>query len=117
MQNYIWNTAFLPLLIANLAALGNPSRSLANSDKTVTYWEGQSYSQNSTVQYSQAKHLINQIPFAGSDRVLDVGCGDGKITLEIAAQLKNGGSIQGIDLSPSMLKVARSLLEKTKVPN
>jgi len=117
MQNHNSSTSTLPLLIATLAVIGNLSQSLANSDKTATYWEGQSYSQNSTVQYSQAKHLISQIPFTGSDRVLDIGCGDGKITLEIAAQLKNGGSIQGIDLSPSMLKVARALLEKTKVPN
>ncbi|HEY1215672.1 MAG TPA: methyltransferase domain-containing protein, partial [Bryobacteraceae bacterium] len=41
----------------------------------------------------------------GTERVLDVGCGDGKITAEIAARLPQG-SIVGIDPSRSMIDFA-----------
>jgi len=43
---------------------------------------------------------------AGSDRVLDVGCGTGHTTRD-AARMASGGSALGVDLSSAMLEVAR----------
>ncbi len=40
-------------------------------------------------------------------KVLDVGCGTGKLTVAAAASLKRGSKIYGIDPVPEMLKVAR----------
>src|SRR5256885_1231699 len=46
-------------------------------------------------------------PIVGADHVLDIGCGNGKSTRD-AARLAHEGSALGIDLSSSMLAVARS---------
>jgi trans-aconitate 2-methyltransferase len=41
----------------------------------------------------------------GSERVLDVGCGDGRITAEIARRVPQGGVI-GVDASRNMIELA-----------
>lgn len=46
-------------------------------------------------------------PRAG-DRVLDLGCGNGLLTLDLARRVGDGGHVFGIDPSPDMLAVARS---------
>ena len=45
---------------------------------------------------------------ASGERVLDVGCGCGHSTLEIAARVGTGGAVTGIDISALMLGVARA---------
>lgn len=40
-------------------------------------------------------------------RVLDVGCGTGPTTVELARRVAPGGSVLGIDIAPSMLEAAR----------
>jgi trans-aconitate methyltransferase len=42
-----------------------------------------------------------------SDRILDVGCGDGILTSQIAANLSSAGQIIGLDSSPSMINTAK----------
>ena len=45
--------------------------------------------------------------FRAGERVLDIGCGAGGTTLDIARRVGPSGSVTGVDLSPQMLKVAR----------
>ena len=45
-----------------------------------------------------------------SERVLDVGCGTGALTLLVAKRLNGLGEIVGVDLCEEMLKVARERL-------
>lgn len=45
-------------------------------------------------------------PQAG-EAILDVGCGCGDTTLQIARRLAPGGRVTGLDISPAMLAVAR----------
>ena len=40
-------------------------------------------------------------------RVLDVGCGSGPTTIELARRVAPGGSVLGIDIAPSMIEAAR----------
>lgn len=40
--------------------------------------------------------------------LLDLGCGTGSITLEIAAKMGAGARIVGVDLSPQMIDIARA---------
>lgn len=46
-------------------------------------------------------------PLAG-ESLLDIGCGCGQTTLELARRVGPGGSVTGVDISQPMLAVARS---------
>lgn len=69
-------------------------------------WEGSLYSENSKPQAVWFEEFSGGIPITGKEDVLDLGCGDGKLTLEIAKRLTNG-SIHGLDMSKSMIDFAK----------
>jgi SAM-dependent methyltransferase len=50
---------------------------------------------------------MNRAGVAAGERVLDVGCGCGHTTLELAARVGPRGSVTGIDISTPMLERAR----------
>ncbi len=70
-------------------------------------WDAKDYADNSTAQLSWANELINKLNLQGNESLLDIGCGDGKITASIAQKLTNG-RVVGIDRSESMIKHAAS---------
>lgn len=65
------------------------------------------YQDHSNLQWSCAIESLKKISFNSTDKVLDVGCGDGKITAFIAKQISNGIVI-GLDISKEMLVSASS---------
>jgi trans-aconitate 2-methyltransferase len=69
-------------------------------------WNGSIYNQHSQPQLMWFEAFSNSLPIAGNENILDIGCGDGKLTLEIAKRLGTG-SIHGIDVSPSMVEFAQ----------
>ncbi|OGC22310.1 SAM-dependent methyltransferase [candidate division WOR-1 bacterium RIFOXYB2_FULL_42_35] len=69
-------------------------------------WNAKKYSQSSSAQQKWAEELINKLSLTGQERILDIGCGDGKITAEIAGHLTNG-YVLGIDNSEEMISFAR----------
>jgi trans-aconitate 2-methyltransferase len=81
-----------------------------------TKWNAAEYAANSTVQQSWARELIAKLKMRGDEQVLDVGCGDGKVTAEIARALPHG-SVTGIDASAEMLKFARKTFPAVKHPH
>ena len=70
-------------------------------------WNAKQYSQNSLLQYNAFMSLFLQYPLVGNEAVLDIGCGDGKISLEIAKKVPEG-TVIGIDTSIDMLSFAKS---------
>lgn len=70
-------------------------------------WVAEDYFQNSQFQYDHAQRALSQYQFQSDETVLDVGCGDGKITAEIANKAPNG-HVVGIDSSEHMIKFANS---------
>lgn len=72
----------------------------------MTEWSASEYSERSALQKWVADRCLAGLSLSGSERVLDVGCGDGKITAEIAERLP-AGSILGIDPSTHMVDFAR----------
>lgn len=73
----------------------------------MTDWDGAGYERISGLQRRLAQATLAQLSFAGDERVLDVGCGDGYITRAIAARLP-AGAVLGLDASPRMIAAARS---------
>jgi trans-aconitate methyltransferase len=69
-------------------------------------WHALEYDEVSSLQKWLADRSLAQLTLRGDERVLDVGCGDGKITAEIADRLPTG-SILGIDRSHDMVDYAR----------
>jgi ubiquinone/menaquinone biosynthesis C-methylase UbiE len=74
------------------------------------------YHSNSTLQWDVAMDTIDLISWQGNEHVLDIGCGDGKITAFLAQKLSEG-SILGIDISQSMVDFASLHYPQTDYPN
>jgi SAM-dependent methyltransferase len=51
--------------------------------------------------------LVDVVTARGARRVLDLGCGTGSTTLDVARRLDNTGHCTGVDISRPMLELAR----------
>jgi trans-aconitate 2-methyltransferase len=70
-------------------------------------WNASDYAENSLAQAIWARELITRLNLVGDESILDVGCGDGKITAELAEKVRNG-FVLGIDASQNMIDYAQS---------
>ena len=68
-------------------------------------WNPHDYAKNSGAQLQWAREIRSRLSLNGSESILDVGCGDGKITADFAQALAHGQVI-GIDRSPEMIAYA-----------
>lgn len=80
------------------------------------HWDAEEYAKHSSAQQIWARELIAKLHLDGNESILDIGCGDGKVTAEIAAQLVEGDVI-GVDSSPDMIELARKNFPQNKYPN
>ena len=69
-------------------------------------WDSEHYKKHAQAQMSASLQTIQKISFQGKKKILDIGCGDGKITHEIATRVPEGEVI-GIDISDNMLALAK----------
>ncbi|MCK9581799.1 MAG: methyltransferase domain-containing protein [Methanoregula sp.] len=87
------------------------------SDPPVPFaWNAADYHKSSPAQHQWAKELIAKLGLEGNERVLDIGCGDGKITAGIARSLP-GGTVTGVDNSPEMIRFANDHFPRSEYPN
>ena len=68
-------------------------------------WNAEQYHEISLPQQQWARRVLDRLPLEGSERVLDVGCGTGRITSEIAERVPRG-RVVGLDRSAVMLATA-----------
>ncbi|HYD89435.1 MAG TPA: class I SAM-dependent methyltransferase [Vitreimonas sp.] len=65
---------------------------------------------------SMTGHALDLAAFEPGEHVLDIGCGAGATSLEIARRVVPGGSVTGVDLSPQLLDVARARAAEAALP-
>jgi trans-aconitate 2-methyltransferase len=82
----------------------------------VTEWDAKRYDKVDSLQKWLADKHLARLELDGAERVLDIGCGEGKITAEIAQRVANG-SVLGIDPSTRMISFARSHFPRSAYPN
>ncbi len=90
---------------------------MVQEEKTSGFtWDAADYAKSSPAQKCWAHELVQKIGLFGHERVLDIGCGDGKVSAEIARCLP-AGSVTGLDSSPGMIRFARESFPHTAYPN
>ena len=78
-------------------------------------WNATDYNRSSAAQQQWAEELIARLFLRGNERVLDIGCGDGKVTAAIARSVPDG-SVVGIDNSADMIQFARDHFPQQQFP-
>jgi trans-aconitate methyltransferase len=89
---------------------------MKGTDSKKVVWSAADYASNSVVQQTWARELIAGLKLRGDERILDVGCGDGKITAEIARAVPRGAAV-GVDASPQMIEYSQKTFPSGKNPN
>ena len=68
-------------------------------------WNPETYGRDGAFVHELAGGVLEWLAPQPGERILDLGCGDGQLTLRIAA---SGASVVGIDASPAMVAAARA---------
>ena len=68
-------------------------------------WNADVYHRVSDPQRAWGTEVLSRLPLAGTELVLDVGCGTGRLTFALLQRLPRGRAI-GVDLSANMIATA-----------
>jgi trans-aconitate 2-methyltransferase len=74
-------------------------------------WDARTYDRVSGPQARWGSAVLARLPLRGDERVLDAGCGSGRVTEELAERLPDG-QVVALDGSPSMIDAARDRLAR-----
>jgi trans-aconitate 2-methyltransferase len=80
------------------------------------HWDALEYQRHSSAQFIWANELIEKMNLKGGESLLDLGCGEGKISA-ILARLLQRGRVVGIDSSEAMIDHARKNFTQAQFPN
>jgi trans-aconitate 2-methyltransferase len=70
-------------------------------------WDASSYDRMSNPQLTMGRDVIDRLDLQGDERVLDAGCGTGRVT-ELLAQRVPDGAVIAVDGSPAMVEQTRA---------
>jgi trans-aconitate methyltransferase len=76
------------------------------NDRLIERWDGRDYERHSPHQRAWGSGMIAELALGGSERGLDLGCGDGSVRRQLAERVPRG-SVLGIDAALEMLEAAR----------
>ena len=77
------------------------------------YQNPELYSKNNSLQYNFAMQILKRANICQTDKVLDLGCGDGRITSEIA-KITHEGCVIGADISEKMIEHSNKIYDSQK---
>lgn len=72
-------------------------------------WDARTYDRVADPMTRWGTAILGRLPLAGDERVLDAGCGSGRVTELLAARLPRG-RVVALDGSPAMIEAARDRL-------
>lgn len=72
-------------------------------------WDAASYERMSAPLEAMGREVLDRLELAGDERVLDAGCGTGRVTAALLARLPRG-EVVAVDGSPAMVEAARERL-------
>ena len=72
-------------------------------------WDARTYDRVADPQTRWGATVLDRLPLSGDERVLDAGCGSGRVTELLAERLPDGGVV-ALDGSASMVEAARERL-------
>ena len=72
-------------------------------------WDAATYQRVSVPHEDWARSILDRLELAGDERVLDAGCGSGRVTSMLIERLPEG-TVVAVDGSPAMIDQVRSVL-------
>ena len=93
--------------------------SFNSDDKTRAYyaWRARGYDKATTYEISHHTEAVRLADIHPGDHILEVACGTGRATVELAKRLGPEGKLDAIDLSPDMMAIAQSKVTDLGVIN
>ncbi|QGP54504.1 Trans-aconitate 2-methyltransferase [Piscirickettsia salmonis] len=73
---------------------------------SIDHWNAKHYHQSSDMQYHIALDILADEHFNAEDTILDIGCGSGRVTADIATLVPQN-QVTGVDLSENMIAFAK----------
>lgn len=74
-------------------------------------WNAGRYHEISSPQQNWGRRVLERLPLAGHEAVLDIGCGTGRLTEQLARRVPQG-RVVGLDRSEAMLSTAAAWLRQ-----
>ena len=79
-------------------------------------WDAKLYQNSSSLQFELGLMGIDKLNPKGSEKILEIGCGNAMLTIELAKRNLNG-TITAIEISEDMISQARTNISKTNLTN
>ena len=96
-------------------AIGNVEQSEFWEGRAPDWIAGTSYTDIVTGAFGVA--AMDRLELAPGHRVIDVGCGTGATTVELARRVAPGGEALGVDISPTLITASQSTAADAEVAN
>lgn len=76
-------------------------------------WNAVQYEKNNEFQFESAMRYLEKLPIKPDQQIIDIGCGTGKISAELAKRVY-AGEVTGIDVSKNMIRYAKQYCSSIK---
>lgn len=70
-------------------------------------WNAADYHRSSSAQAGWGREVHSRLALRGDETIIDLGCGDGRLTAELADRVPRG-AVVGVDADPDMVAFARA---------